>query len=192
MPMPLFTSSRERRLWLWALVAVATIYSTLGLASILAEALRKRGMNDDLAAVGFLSGMLLIGLTILTQGLKKRPAGIELAVTLGITAVYFMLFLRMAITERSHLIEYSVVAVLIYEALLERARQSRHVPIPALLATLATASLGAIDECIQWFIPSRVFDPADILFNTSAAVMAVVASSALAWARRRFGKTHSG
>ena len=34
-------------------------------------------------------------------------------------------------------------------------------------------------------IPSRVYDPVDILFNTLAAVMAVGTSYALAWARRR-------
>ena len=42
-----------------------------------------------------------------------------------------------------------------------------------------------IDECIQAFIPSRVFDPEDILFNVLAAMMAVVSSVALSWARGR-------
>jgi VanZ family protein len=42
-----------------------------------------------------------------------------------------------------------------------------------------------LDEFIQAFLPSRVFDPADILFNVLAAVMAAAASVALRWARRR-------
>jgi len=45
--------------------------------------------------------------------------------------------------------------------------------------------IGVLDECIQAFLPNRVFDPLDILFNALAAVMAVVASAALTWARRR-------
>ena len=56
--MSLFTSNRERRLWLWTLAVVAAIYSTLGLASMLAEVLRERGMNDNLAAGAFLGALL--------------------------------------------------------------------------------------------------------------------------------------
>jgi VanZ family protein len=91
---------------------------------------------------------------------------------------------RVTIPERSHLVEYGVVAVFIYEALTERASQGRRVPLPALLAVVATSLVGALDECIQAFLPSRVFDPIDILFNVLAGVMAVVASAALSWARR--------
>ena len=182
--MPRFTSKREKSLWVWTIVIVVAIYATLGLASIVAEALRAQGMNDDIAAAGFLFGMFLVGLAVLTQGLKKRPAGVEIAVALGVAAVYFMLFLRMALAERSHLFEYSVVAIFIYEALRERKKQGGHVPVPGLLAILFASMIGTIDECIQLFLPSRVFDPADILFNLLAATLAVGSSAALSWARR--------
>ena len=49
---------------------------------------------------------------------------------------------------------------------------------------LAAGLVGVLDECIQLLLPSRVFDPVDMLFNALAAVMAVGASSALHWARR--------
>ena len=42
----LFTSDRERRLWLWTLAVMAAIYSTLGLAPKLAGMLRNRGLID--------------------------------------------------------------------------------------------------------------------------------------------------
>ena len=87
-------------------------------------------------------------------------------------------------TERSHLIEYGVVALFVHEALTERASHGRRVPAPALLAVLATALAGVLDECIQLFLPSRVFDPLDMLFNVLAAAMAVTASISLRWARR--------
>ncbi len=93
----------------------------------------------------------------------------------------------MAIPERSHLFEYSVVAVFIYEALTERVRQGRRVPVP-LVTALATSLLGTLDEGIQQFLPSRVFDPVDILFNTLAGVMGVAAVVALGWAGRRRGR----
>ena len=77
------------------------------------------------------------------------------------------------------------MGVFIYEALTERASKGRRVPVPALLAMLATTLAGALDEGIQAMLPSRVFDPMDMLFNLLAAVMAVTASAALRWARRR-------
>ena len=179
-PMPLFSSDRERRLWIWTLAVVVAIYSTLGLASTLAEVL----YNQGLAAVAFVFSMLLVGATILTQGLKTRPGGVEIGVALGIAVVYLLVFLRMTLPERSHLIEYGVVAVFIYEALTERASQGRRVPVPAVLAILATSLVGVFDECIQKILPNRVFELDDILFNVLAAVMAVVAMVALGWARR--------
>ena len=185
--MSLFTSDRERRLWLWTLAVVVAIYSTLGLAGTLAGALREQGL-----LVGFfILGMLLVGATILTQVFKVQPGGLEIAVALGVVAAYLMVFTRMASPEeRSHLIEYGVVGVFIYAAISERARNGRPVPVPPLLAVLATAILGLIDECIQVFLPNRVFDPIDILFNAIAGVLAVGAIIALAWARQRYGQVN--
>ena len=190
--MTLFSSRRERRLWLWVLAVMAAIYATLGLAQTLAETLRERGLLD--ISIGlFLLSMFLVGATVLTQGLKVRPGGAEVAVAIGAATAYLLVFTRMTVpTERSHLIEYGIVGVLIYEALTERKSQGRRVPLPPLLAVLATATLGVLDECIQAILPNRVFDPVDILFNLLAGTMAVGASVALAWARRwtrlqRFG-----
>lgn len=179
--MSLFTSRRERRLWLWTLLVVAAIYSTLGLARPLAGALRELGLLEAL----FMLGMLLVGAAILTQGLKTRPGGAEICVALGVAAVYLLLFARIATPEeRTHLIEYGVVAVFIYEALTERTRQGRRVPVPALLAVLAASLVGVLDENIQALLPNRAYDIRDVLFNVLAALMAVAASATLAWARR--------
>lgn len=180
--MSLFTTDRERRLWLWTLAVVVGIYSTLGLARTLADELRNRELLDSL----FLVGLLLILGAIVMQALRSRPGGAEVGVWLGVAAVYLMLFARMGIPEeRTHLIEYGVVALLVFEALSERAAQGRHVPAPALVAIAAASGIGVLDELIQGVLPNRVFDPIDIGFNTLAAVLAVTASVALAWARRR-------
>lgn len=183
--MSLFTSNREKRLWIFVIILVTAIYSTLGLALKMAEFLQ----NHDLQAIFFLLGMFFVGTTIVTQGLKVQPGGAEIAIAVGIVAVYFMAFTRITLLEeRSHLIEYSVVAVFIYEALIERKNNGKQVPYPSILAIILTSFIGLIDECIQLFIPSRVFDPQDILFNTLAAVFAITAIKILVWFRKRIGK----
>ena len=69
--MPLFSSALERRLWAATLAVVIAIYSTLGLARTLNEAL----LNRDLLTAAFVLGMLLVGATIVTQGLVSGYRG---------------------------------------------------------------------------------------------------------------------
>jgi len=86
---------------------------------------------------------------------------------------------------RAHLlIEYGVVAALIYEALSERVRNGRHIPGPAAVAVVVTACLGLLDEGIQAMLPSRVFDVRDIFFNAFAGFMVIAARLAIAPQRR--------
>jgi VanZ family protein len=179
--MSLFTSNREKRLWILAFVVVVTIYSTVGLVWKIAATLH----NYDLLAVFFVTGMLLVGATIVTQGLTVRPGGTEIVITLGLIATFFMAATRITLLEeRSHLIEYSIVAVFIYEALKERKSHGAYVPNPGLIAIIATSIIGIIDEAIQAFLPSRVFDPQDISFNIFAAIFAIIASLILSWFRK--------
>ena len=54
---------------------------------------------------------------------RRRPGRAEIAVGVGILIVYLMAWLRIGIgtaEERTHLFEYSLVAALVHEALLER------------------------------------------------------------------------
>ncbi len=183
--MSLFSSTRERRLWLWTLAVVAAIASSLGVGGQLADALRDLNALEEALSVGlFLLGMLLVGTTAVLQGVWMRPGRLELAVAAGIAAVYLLVFLRIAVLEeRSHLIEYGVLGVFVYAALAERVSQGRRVLVPAVAAIMATAAVGLLDECLQFAVPSRVFDPWDILFNVLAGALAVGASVALGWAR---------
>ncbi len=173
------SSARERRLWLLALLVLAVIYATLGLASTLAGALAERELLDE----AFILAFALIGLAIVLQGLAVGRHGLEWGVLVGVAAVWLMLFVRMGIPERTHLMEYGVVALLIQEALLERRRNGGRVPVPRLLAAVATATAGLLDEAIQGLLPSRVFDPQDVLVNVVAACIAVCGSWAVAGAR---------
>ena len=180
--MSLFTSDRERRFWLWTLAVVVAIYSSLGLARTLSDELR----NRELFGVFFLLGLLLMGATIVTLSVKTPPGVAEIGVALGVGGAYLLVLPRIALeAERTHLFEYGLVAVLMYEALKERAAHGGRPRRPALIAIVATSLVGLLDELIQALIPSRVFDPVDIQANVLAAVMAITASLALARAGRR-------
>ena len=179
-----FSSRRERRLWIWALAVVLAIYSTADLARVLADALRESGLLEHTATM-FSGGMLLIGIMILVQGLRERSRGVEVGFALGVTAIAILGLARgIAAAERSHLIEYSVLSLIIHEALVERRRRGRRVPMPAVLAIAATTFLGVVDECIQFFLPERTFDLFDIAFDLLASVLAVGSSASLRWLRR--------
>ncbi|WP_420441997.1 VanZ family protein [Candidatus Palauibacter sp.] len=193
--MPDFSSRRERRLWIWALAVVVAIYATADLARTIADALRESGLLE-LTPTLFSGGMLLIGAMILVQGLRERSRGVEVGFALGVAAIAVIGFARgIEAAERSHLIEYAVLALIVHEALVERKGRGRRVPVPAVLAIAGTTLVGVVDECIQFFLPSRTFDWFDIGFDLLASVMAVGSSVALQWFRRwlrRFRSRSSG
>lgn len=184
-----FTSDRERRLWFYALAVVVAIYATVGLAGTLADALRERELLDAPFAVGF----LLVVAAIVGSARKRQSGRREIWVALGIAAVYGMIVVRMGIgpAERTHLFEYGLLAVLIHQALMERARNGRRVPIPAVLAVVVTALLGWFDEGLQALLPDRVYDLRDVGINALAGLMAISASLALVRARRWKGARSS-
>ncbi len=181
--MSLFTSARERALWLWALVTVAIIYSTLGVARVGVEFLRER----NLLRVGVAVILLVAAAAVAARLARRRPGAREIAVALGFAAIYTLAVLRLERSEeRLHLLEYGLVAGLIYAALEERRRNGRPPAAPAwLVAVVATAALGWLDEGIQAVLPSRVYDLRDVALNAAAGVLAVGAAISLAWARRR-------
>ncbi len=177
----MFTSEKERWFWILALVVQLTIYATLGLVNSLVGLI-----PDRVVDYGFILGMLLVVISTVIIGIRNTKSKLEIGVGLGIIAVYLLVFIRMNIPqERSHLIEYGVVAILIYEALKERLRNGKNIKRPALGAIVFTSIAGIIDEFIQLFLPNRVFDYRDILFNILAGIMAVTAVWSINWAKRK-------
>ena len=184
----LFTSSREKRLWFWAFAVFAAIFSTLFMEKTLANQLK----DQNIQAVFFVFGMLLVAAAVIVHGLKTKPSRIELSILLGIVAVYVMFIFRLGAPERSHLMEYSVLAIFIHKALVERASQRKLILKPALFALAIAFLIGVLDEYIQIVLPNRVFDPQDILFNGIAVIMAIASSLLLIWARKRINKSKKG
>ncbi len=179
-PGSLFSSRRERQLWLWTLVVLIAIYTTLGPAAEVAAALRAR----NLLRITMGAFLALVVLLVVAPWIKDRPSRGEVGAGIGIAAVYATTVIRIPVPEaRSHLFEYGLVALLIHHALAERRRNGRRVPVPALTALVATTLLGWLDEGVQALIPSRTYDLVDVGFNAIAAAMAISASLLMTWVR---------
>ena len=183
----LFTSKREKQLWIWVAVIMMAIYSTLGLAGQLANELVERRMLNNIFFYTFLVTVAII----MGIGLRWRPGQREIFVVLGAMVVYIMVFLRMNVgpAERTHIFEYGIVAAIVYQALLERKQNDAKVRFAGLSAIGITWALCWIDELIQIMIPNRVYDIRDVIFNLVGSVLAVLTSIALMWARSRFPKS---
>ncbi len=186
--MPFFNSKRERRLWLALLIVLIAIYATLGQTPAIVAALGTDIIESAEANLVFALLVLLVLIPVFF--VDKRLARVEIAVGIGILAVYLLAWLRLGSwEERTHLFEYALVAALVHEALLERRDNGRQVPAPALLALIISILLGWLDEGIQSLLPNRVFDLIDVAFNSLAATMIIGARWLVrrvqAWVERR-------
>jgi len=79
----LFTSRRERRLWLWALGVVVAIYATLGSAPAIAEALRDRNALDQT----FFNVFVVLVAAMTVVGLSRRPGWREIGVGIAVISL---------------------------------------------------------------------------------------------------------
>lgn len=180
------TSINKKTLYrVGAALVTTAIFASLFMGKPLQEYLR----DQNVQAVFFLTGMLLAALAVLFHGLNVRPDKRELAIWFGIAAVYVMFVFRLGAPERSHMIEYSILAILIHKYLLTPPSYSQSLTKTALLAITISSLIGVLDECIQIFLPHRVFDYYDIVFNIMVSTMAVITSMVLHWGKgfRGFG-----
>ncbi len=182
--MSIFHSKKEKYLWYLALLVVVVIFSSLFLGLPLLDLLD----NQNIQAALFVAGMLLIAILIVYDGLRNNASHQLYGIYLGLFAVYLMLFLRLGLAERSHLIEYSVLALFIFRALSERFKNKATSLKPAVAAILITCVVGCVDEVLQLYIPNRVFDYQDIVFNCFAAFAAVMLRICIQWVRNKFKK----
>lgn len=180
-------TKKEKRYWFWALLLYITILSTLSIGQPLANELR----DQNIQAIFFLLGMVFVATAVIIHGLVNKPSKYEYAILFGIMAVYVMFFVRLGAPERSHLIEYSVLAILLHKAFKERFRLENKIIKPALYSLCVGILMGALDETLQLLLPHRYFDPQDIIFNCLAVTMAIVAGVILTWIRKKFNSKKS-
>ena len=175
-----FRNKNEKKYWIYSAIVMTAISATLFINQPIIHFLS----DQNIQAVFFLAGMALTALAVLLYGLRGPEARFEAIVIVGILAVYLMLFLRLGLSERSHIIEYSVLSIFIFKALSER--YTNHKIKTALVAFLLTACIGLIDELLQFLVPHRYFDPTDILFNCLAAFFAIGFVLFFQWIRQKY------
>ena len=166
---------RDHRLLAALAITIGLIYSTLGIAGRFAGELGSRSLLDGLFGVGF----LFIGAVVLVLAIVRSSRWREAAAIAAVGTVGLLTYLRIGIPEeRTHLIEYGVVALLIHEFTIERGHSH-----PARSALVVGVLAGVVDELLQAAIPSRVFDWRDIGFNTIAVTLTIGGRVLIARAR---------
>jgi len=122
---------------------------------------------------------LAVAAAVLLRRLSRSPRPLPLphlalaAIACGAWAAWS--WLASSPVGRVHLPEYALLAVLAARAL------GRADPAP-LAGGLAAAAVGLLDEGVQYFVPSRVFDWWDVALNAAAAALGALAYAWWRWA----------
>ncbi|MDU8885835.1 VanZ family protein [Yeosuana sp. MJ-SS3] len=182
----IFTSKRERTLWFWALLVFIAIYATLFLGGQLLVFIVERRLIEQSTFYLF----LVLILAFIFSGFKSSDKRLEYWIYAGVITVYGMALLRMNLTttDRTHMFEYGLLSILIYEALIERKLNGEYVKFPVLTAAMVAGTIGLLDECIHHIISYRVFDIVDIGFNYLASAFGVLISFGVSKLQRIFTK----
>lgn len=175
----IFTTPRESRLWFWAIVVLIAIYSTLFFGGRLIEFMVERRLLEQ----GTFFLFLLLVSVFIISGWKMSSRRLEYWIYAGVLSVIGMTLFRLDITaaERSHMFEYGLLAILIFKALQERKSNGANIKSPALVSFLISGTFGLLDECMQYFIPYRVFDLIDIGFNFLASAIGITMNIGVSW-----------
>ncbi|MBT8196836.1 MAG: VanZ family protein, partial [Bacteroidia bacterium] len=144
-----FTSKSEKKYWYYTLVVLIGIIGSIFLGRPLIDAL-----PQHFASMGFAAVLWSVLGIIVLHGLVTKKHILEIALWIGIFSVYFLIVLRMTSEEeRSHMIEFSILAICIYAALKERHQHAVLKYHPAIIAFAISVIIGALDEFIQLFVP---------------------------------------
>lgn len=177
---------REGRLWSWAFLILVAIL----VAAVFAGALVAAVPSEAVLGVAFAGGLAMAVVAVLGIALDRKRSP-DVWIVVGVLAALVMIPVRTGVTalERTHLFEFGLLAVVVYEALTERRRNAGGVPLPGLAAICLTAVVGWLDEALQALVPGRVYDLRDVGINALAALVTVSVVAAIRWARGVGGRS---
>ena len=114
-----------------------------------------------------------------------------LRVLLITTLLVTALFMPGLPEERLHFLTYGLLGWLICWSIEAMEKNSLWSKTSWLLPCLLVCLAGGIDELIQWWLPVRVFDVRDILFNGVAGMMGIALFATGVATKSFTGKTGS-
>ncbi len=160
--------------WRWTIVTVYTlsIYAFLPFAANLwAYLLRNCGKKVNYLGVVFAA---VLGIYfLLNLILKKRERVVSRYIAfffISLASIALFKYFCVSGSEQFHLLMYGVLSAVVFWAMKLHVRTNRIYIYAILLVFL----LGTIDEFIQMFLPSRVFDVRDIYMNWVSASLGML------------------
>lgn len=158
---------------------IAALATALLFASIPLVRWAQRQLSDRVdvrwITAAVLAGVLLAlvaALVVLRRSRRRlRTADVVWLTALAATAGWIAWELRHLPEEAIHLLEYGVLAVLLYRAMRPAEPDVAILAAVVLLGTL----VGTVDEIIQWIIPERYWGLRDVAVNGGATALAVAA-----------------
>ncbi|VAX19302.1 hypothetical protein MNBD_NITROSPINAE04-124 [hydrothermal vent metagenome] len=148
---------------------VAMIYLTLGVVGSFQLWLRDTGWQTPVStAILVFSISAALYIVVIRQRRRSAMNLVALAGA-GFMYAYLMTTFSQNPSSRIHLVEYSLLAILLYYTLrFDVKNKSAYV-----LAWVITTFIGFVDEVIQAYLPTRAYDLDDLMINTMAAAIAL-------------------
>lgn len=158
--------------WALAVGCAIAIFCTIPLARDI-----QKWVDATLGRVAFTYGVLTIGgltatwmiVRLVRTPLASKAGYAWIAASAGVLA-WYTISLDTSPEEAVHFVEYGLLAVLLFSALSHRVHDAT---IYGAVLALG-ASVGIVDEGIQWVMPKRVWDLRDIGLNCLGVVLVVV------------------
>lgn len=161
----------------WGIAAlwVGLIFSTLSILPSVWRALwvHTQGRIDYIGTLATASAVLGMAAFLVISCRRVWPfLGL-----IALASVYGWLLINLSTSpaERLHLLEYGLLGFLIFRALLLDASTGRAYILAWIIATL----IGLGDEGVQWILPTRVFEWADVALNAASSGLGLVAVALL-------------
>ncbi|MDJ0928370.1 MAG: VanZ family protein [Gammaproteobacteria bacterium] len=165
-------NERESVSWLFVGLCSLAIFLTVPLARTLQSFVADRWGNVVFVYAG--AGTLLLAAGAAIHYLRKRdaqPTEYLLVLVLAAGFVTAAHVLTDGGVEIIHFVEYGILGALVYRAFLHRIDDVTIFVASALVVSI----IGTTDEAIQWATPGRVWELRDILINTTAGVLTLLA-----------------
>ena len=165
----------EWRSWLYVAAWSLIIFCTIPFARAFRDAVSEQ-IGITVFVYATVAGVLVLGIFAYRSLRARRLSADAYFWLFGILAAFiaYAYYLRDIPEEAIHVLEYGILGLLVYRALVHRVRDVS----VYLLATLVVGLIGVIDEYIQWVTPSRVFDLRDVRTNVVAGALSQVAIAA--------------